>query len=96
MDHALHRPVRTTTSSRDDLTTAPQGLTKKQWNTTDSEVGESVTPSHTINRSGQTRQCHPAHRWIEAKPVLDVPNAQALLASEAWALSRDFRQPQRA
>jgi hypothetical protein len=59
--------VRTTTSSRDDLTTAPQGLTKKQWNTTDSEVGESVTPSHTINRSGQTRQCHPAHRWIEAK-----------------------------
>ena len=66
VDHALHRPVRTTTSSRDDLTTAPQGLTKKQWNTTDSEVGESVTPSHTINRSGQTRQCHPAHRWIEA------------------------------
>src|SRR5664279_4528706 len=66
VDHALHRPVRTTTSSRDDLTTAPQALTKKQWNTTDSEVGESVTPSHTINRSGQTRQCHPAHRWIEA------------------------------
>jgi hypothetical protein len=25
-------------------TTVPQGLTKKQWNTTDSEVGESVTP----------------------------------------------------
>jgi|BarGraIncu01121A_1022015.scaffolds.fasta_scaffold214080_1 hypothetical protein len=42
------------------------GLTKKQRNTTDSEVGESVTPSHTINRSGQTRQRHPAHRWIEA------------------------------
>ena len=36
------------------------------WDTPDSEVGESVTPSHTINRSGRTRQCPPAHRWIES------------------------------
>jgi len=65
LGHPLHRPVRTTSSSRADLTTATQGLTTKQWNTTDSEVGASVTPSHTLNRSGRTRQCHPAHRWIE-------------------------------
>ena len=45
---------------------APQGPKKNQWNTTDSEVAGTATPSHTINRSSQTRQRHRAHRWIEA------------------------------
>ena len=68
MDHLVQRPVRTTTSSRDDLTAPPhKGPNKNQWNTSDSEVAGSATPNHTINRSSQTRPRHRTHRWIEAK-----------------------------
>ena len=40
----------------------PQGPKKNQRNTTDSEVAESATPSHRINRSRETCLCHRAHR----------------------------------
>src|SRR5665647_2206646 len=68
VDHPLHRIVRTTASGRHDLTTtATQGQKKNQWNTTNSEVAGSATPSHRPNHSSVTRQRHQAHRWIEAK-----------------------------
>jgi phosphatidylserine/phosphatidylglycerophosphate/cardiolipin synthase-like enzyme len=65
MDHALHRPVRTTTISRHDRTTRPTAEEEK-WNTTDSEVADSAKFTHKINRSSGTCSCHRADRWIEA------------------------------
>ena len=83
MDHPVHRPVRTTTSSRGDLTTPPHnGPKKNQWNTSDSEVAGSVTPSHTINGSSQTRPRHQAHRWIEVKCDAKVGGALATAEQE--------------
>jgi len=81
VDHPVHRPVRTTTSSRDDLTPRPPRARRRtKWNTTDSEVAGTAMPNHTINHSSQTRPRHQAHRWIEAKTA-EFERAKWLMAS---------------
>jgi hypothetical protein len=75
LDCALHWSVRTSTAGRKDLTTAPNGPTRKPWNTADSKVGESAAPSYRFTRRSRTGRPHRTRRWIEVKPVGSRPQA---------------------
>lgn len=72
MDHALHRTLRTTTSRRDHLTTAPHGSTKNQWNTRQRGRSTSHAQPHNQPLRGRRSDITKLHRWVEANHVAVV------------------------